>query len=268
MSKKAASQDICTPQFYPEHLVLLTDEQIERIARNSCVAIMPPPEDLLQESLLHGSEVKMNNVALAAWGYRKDLWPNQTVLRYRFMNGDSSQKAKMRALFAKADTFVGLAFKEVTTGNTECRVAFNQSGHWSYVGAQCKRIPQNQQTMNVQLTGRDSDREWYRAGMHEIFHWLGLGHEHQHPRHTIDWIKQRVYQVYGRTQGWSIAQIDYQVLKRPTAIGMDGTPTADKDSLMMYPIDRELVSDPNDAVGWNYKESTLDRVVLRRFYPF
>jgi serralysin len=190
------------------------------------------------------------------------------VLRYRFINGDSTQRARMRALFAKADAFVGLAFKEVTTGNSDCRVAFNPSGHWSYVGTQNKRIAQNQQTMNIQLSGRDSDREWYRVGMHEIFHWLGLQHEHQHPRHTIDWIRSRVYQVYGRTQGWSVAQINYQVLNRPTSVGMDGTPTADKESLMMYPIDRELVSDPSDAVGWNYKESVSDRIILKRFYPF
>jgi hypothetical protein len=171
--------------------------------------------------------------------------------------------------FKVVDEMCGLSFKIVKSGPSEIRVGFiREAGHWSYVGKDNTFISQNQTTMNIGLTGNEGDKETGRVCIHETFHAIGLGHEHQHPRTIVDWNYPNVYAIYGRTQGWSKAEIDYQVLRRPTAFGMLGTPTADNNSIMMYPRERALVNDPKFVTGWNTKPSELDISTVASLYPF
>lgn len=234
-------------------------ENIEKIYQSSCCAVKPPMVTLPD------ADVEMERL----WGRESRFWRDRKLLRVRFINGDARQRSRMWQQFKEMDDLCGIAFKRVDRGPAECRVLFNMpSGHWSYVGMDNLEIPQQYQTMNFALTGRDSDMEYQRVGKHEIMHLLGFHHEHQHPRSVIPWNRAAVYNFYGRTQGWSRSEINQQVLNREQINMGDffGGPQ-DKDSLMMYPIPKELVLDPKFAVGWNSKLSAQDLEYLRKAYP-
>lgn len=244
-----------------------TEPEAQVIVGGCCVALKLP-----QSIATDSDNMRFPNGVLVTWGYRKSLWPQRSVLRVRFMGGDSKQRSLMWDRFKKVDAMCGLSFKLVESGPSDCRVGFLQNyGHWSYVGTDNAKIPQIQQTMNIALTSRDSGVEWDRVAIHEIFHLIGLNHEHQHPKGVIPWNRPMVYKVYGQTQGWSKQEIDYQVLNPSSPDGMIGTATPDKDSIMMYPIERRLLlpGKENDkyAVGWNTKPSKGDLLVVSEFYP-
>lgn len=261
-------QNLLLPDMPP-----LSEDEIFEISRKSCCAMLPPgvveadqrqnPSTLQLVGFPAPSLLKK-----AAWGYRRDMWDNGTTLRVRFINGTKKQRDMFAAHLKMIDEWVGLRFLIVTSGPSECRVGFDlDGGHWSYVGKDNLKIAQHQKTMNIALTGDEPAKEQKRVIVHEVFHFLGLGHEHQHPREVIPWHVPNVYALYGRTQGWSRSEIQIQVLLRPTAMGMVGTEHADKDSIMMYPIDRRLVTDPSWEVGWNTDPSDLDLIVIGTIYP-
>lgn len=250
-------------------------EAFANILANSCVAMLPP--ETIQETLERGAPTMMlkmegcgepeDLIKTAAWGLMAKRWPARSRLRVRFMNGDSRQRAAAFKRMQHIDSLCAIAFSEVRSGPSEIRVLFNpDAGHWSYLGSDCRLIPQQSQTMNIGLLARDSDKEWDRVVLHETLHALAFNHEHQHPRGTIAWNTEAVYDFYSETQGWSRAEIDAQVLRRSTAKNIFGSPP-DKTSIMMYPIPKELLLDPKQAVGWNAKMSPLDIDTLRRVYP-
>lgn len=244
----------------------------DRLLQNSCVAVLPP--EVIQQTMETGPPLMNFNpgtdaapVQLAAWGQFSKRWQPRTTLRVRFIGGDTRQRdlllARMRYLDSLCAT---IAFRVVTGGPSEIRVRFDlNAGHWSYVGTDCSRISQNTNTMNIGLRASDSPKEWDRVGLHETLHALAFNHEHQHPRSVIPWNKPAVYQFYGETQGWSRSEIDAQVLNRSTATNIFGT-DPDPTSIMMYPIPKELLTDPKFAVGWNTKLSPLDIATLTRLY--
>lgn len=255
----------------------LTDDEILSIARNSCCAVLPPgvmdeeqsqnPSTLALTSFPGPSMFGGSSTVLTAWGYRRQMWEQGRRLRVRFINGTRKQRDAAADHFKMIDKWCGLSIAVVLSGPSECRVAFDlEAGHWSYVGKDNLSIAPNQKTMNLGLTGNEGENELSRVIIHEGFHLLGFGHEHQHPRATIPWNVPNVYAVYGRTQGWSRSQIFYQVLRRSSAVGMVGTPNADKSSIMMYSIDRRLVTDPKWEVKPNFKPSEQDLAILATIY--
>lgn len=232
----------------------------DRILACSCVAVLPCEQF---QPIFDDDTVPVSRI----WGNRQKFWPHGSILKVRFLNGDRKQQAMAWERFRQLDELCGIAFKLVTFGESDIRVAFNRnSGHWSYVGTDCDTIPQQFQTMNIGLSSRDSGPEWDRVVLHEAMHALGFNHEHQHPRNKIPWNVRAVYNFYGRTQGWSRAEIDAQVLRRGSFTGFAGT-DPDLESLMQYPVDRALVTDPKFAVGWNKKLSRLDLEFLKQVYP-
>lgn len=247
--------------------MLTPTDEFAKIRGCTCVAM------LSQESLMEEVERAMlppedQRVFMpAAWGEFRKRWPVRSTLRVRFINGSSRQRSLCADRMRHIDSMCGIAFKFVNSGPSELRIAFNvDSGHWSYVGLDCRGIPQQYQTMNIGLTERDSTSEWNRVVWHEVLHALGFNHEHQHPRIQIPWNKPAVYRFYGETQGWSRAEIDAQVLTRSRATNIFGS-EPDKDSIMMYPIPAELLTNPKFAVGWNSKFSRRDLEIIPRVYP-
>lgn len=258
-------------------------ELISALLSRTCVAMLPPhvvqetietgpptmpinPEFALANLKMHSDGEPEPTIKLAAWGQMAKRWPARSQLRVRFLNGDSRQRTAAMQRMKAIDALCALSFVEVR-GPSEIRVLFNpDAGHWSYIGTDCRFIASNQQTMNIGLLGRDSEKEWDRVVLHETLHAVGFNHEHQHPRGTIPWNVEAVYRFYMETQGWSRAEIDAQVLRRSTATNIFGS-APDKTSIMMYPIPKELLTDPRQAVGWNTKLSASDIDVLKRVYP-
>lgn len=237
----------------------LTEQEVLRLPQQTCVAVLLPQDmDLNQDGTIHP----------VIWGNRGKFFPKGKTLRVRFKNGDLKQQKNATERLKYIDSLCGLSFKFVTSGPAEFRVAFNRGGgHWSYVGTDNLGIPQQHQTMNIDLSGSSSKSEWDRVVIHEGLHAIGFNHEHQHPLDKIPWNKEAVYRSYGRSQGWSRAEIDRQVMNPGSANGFVGTPGLDKDSIMMYPIPKELVLDPKYASGWNTKLSSSDLEQIAKLYP-
>lgn len=202
-----------------------------------------------------------------AWGQPSKFWPQKSTIRIRFLSGTKKQKAEAWKRFQQIDALVNLSFAQVASGPSEVRVRFDRGkGHWSYLGTDARIVSSTAQTMNLDLAAGvfgDFADEWDRVAIHECLHAIGLEHEHQHPKSAIIWNKAAVYEYYGRTQGWSKEQIDFQVLNRATtaryvATAFDGT------SMMEYPIPPGLA---NIVVDWNRRLSKSDVEFISRIYP-
>lgn len=232
----------------------LADLLLERQKRvPSCVAILPP-----QEKLPRGT--------LKAWGQPRHFWPQRSTLRVRFMDGTTRQRNEAWKRLQAVDALVNLRFVQ-TSGAAEIRIAFKPGkGHWSYLGVTARRIPQTQQTMNLDLKAGifgDLAAEWDRVAIHEALHAIGLEHEHQHPLAGIAWNREAVYSYYQQTQGWSREEIDYQVLNRYSGTSWRGT-AYDPSSIMQYPVPPGLA---NIVIGWNDALSPSDIAFLKTIYP-
>ena len=203
-----------------------------------------------------------------AWGESNKFWPQRATLRVRFLTGTVRQKAEAWKRFQVVDGLVNLTFVQVTSGASEIRVRFDAGkGHWSMLGTDCRTVPQSAQTMNLELKAGifgDSSAEWDRVAIHECLHAVGLDHEHQSPLATgLVWNRAAVYDYYGRTQGWSTQQIDFQVLNRYSGVYFRGS-NFDPHSIMEYPIPAGLA---NIVVGWNDRLTEIDIRTVRSFYP-
>lgn len=203
-----------------------------------------------------------------AWGQPSKFWPQKATVRVRFLTGTSRQKAEAWKRFAVVDALVNLTFVQVPSGASEVRVRFDSGkGHWSYLGTDSRTVGQSAQTMNLELKAGlfgDLADEWDRVAIHEVCHAVGLEHEHQSPLATkLVWNRDAVYAYYGQTQGWSRAQIDFQVLNRSTAKNYVTTGW-DANSILEYPVPAGLA---NVVIGWNRALTGNDIALLRRIYP-
>jgi serralysin len=221
----------------------------------SCVAI---------DGNLVGPETAQD--VMRIWAHPSKLWRSKDLpLRVRFLDGNNSQRTKAWQRFQKIEDVCGAAFILVDAGNSDIRVSFGNTGHWSYLGIDCRNIPQNAPTMNLQLQAWEDATEWDRVGLHEICHALGCPHEHQHPKAGIPWNERKVIDYYARTQGWSEDETRQQVLERYRGNDFIGT-EFDPCSLMCYPVDAALTIN-GFKVGWNVKLSPKDVEFLQRVYP-
>ncbi len=204
--------------------------------------------------------------AMRIWGKPSKFWDKAqySALKVRFLDGSTSQQQKAWQRFAMIDSLCGVNFIRVTSGNSHIRVSFRQQGHWSYLGKDCLSIQQNSATMSLQLSAFSAASEWDRVAVHEMFHALGFEHEHQHPQGGIPWDVPKTISYYGRTQGWSPAQVRTQVLNRYTGTNWVGT-AMDPSSIMMYPILKEHTLN-SFSVGWNTKLSQKDVAFLQKTY--
>jgi serralysin len=201
------------------------------------------------------------------FGDRSKLWPQGATLRVKFIEGNKGQQDRAWQRFQKVDALVNLTFVKVTAGQSDIRVGFGPYGHFSYLGRDATTISQRDRTFNAQLSTWDSVSEWDRVVIHEVCHAIGIDHEQAHPSAQIPWNKPAVYAYYLRTQRWSKAQTDRQVLERYTGPNFIGS-AYDKDSIKQYAIDRSHVLDPRFAVGSNTKLSRRDIETLRDLiYP-
>lgn len=200
------------------------------------------------------------------WSQNDKLWGQESLLRVAFLSGSRSQQDKAWREFQEVDALVNLTLIRSSDPDAEIRVRFDAGlGHWSYVGTDCLKVKRGQPTMNIALGSMEFRSEWRRVAQHELMHALGFEHEHQSPVSDIPWDRAAVYAWYGRTQGWSKSQIDYQVLKRYGGGNWNGT-AYDPTSIMQYPVEAAMTGG-RLSIGWNNRRSALDDAELRRRYP-
>lgn len=198
---------------------------------------------------------------------KRYLWPIGQRLLIRFMDGDSSVQRKVTEVAEEWTNYANLSFNFINSGTADIRISFQQKGaSWSYVGTQSRVVSQSNPTMNYGwLTPQTSDTEYRRVVLHEFGHALGAIHEHQNPAANIPWDTQAVYSYYSRTQGWSKAEIDNNVLKRYSTTETNYT-QFDPKSIMLYAIPDELTIG-SYSTGWNTTLSSKDKEFLAATYP-
>jgi hypothetical protein len=159
--------------------------------------------------------------------FRK-LWVNGSRLHVRFLAGTAAQKNLVKQQAAWWTEHANLQFVFDDRPDAEIRIAFDPAdGAWSWVGTDCRKIPQNEPTMNLGFLDGGT-------AAHEFGHAIGLGHEHQNPRGGIQWNEAVVLRdLQGPPNSWTPEQISHNVLEKYAADQIRGT-EFDPDSIMLY----------------------------------
>lgn len=203
--------------------------------------------------------VRAINVRKAVW--KRDELP----LRISFLDGDESRRQKVRQIASRYEEICGVRFEWVDHPATPVRISFAYEGSWSYLGRESLRQGDlAEPTMNFGWSW-DTEDEARRVILHEFGHLLSLEHEHVHPLASIPWNVPAVMEYYG-SMGWDEETIEHNVLRQRSSRGRDYTPF-DPRSIMLYPIDPGLVTNPAYSYGWNDDLSPLDVEFLRKIYP-
>lgn len=237
------------------------------------------------------------DIALALAVARNRVWANGKELRIRFLDAhnystyNASGAWRISAVMESANEWTrhaNLTFVKSTADDAEIRVTFGGRGCWSYIGVEATTIAQNQATLNLEVMSGQNPRDFRKYVLHEFGHAIGCVHEHQTPVAGIPWNRERVYEFYRQTQGWDRTMVDTQVLNvfaqpstnhlasetRESAtresdtrnIEVSHTVQFDRNSIMVYPISREL-TDGTFEVAWNGELSALDIEFVGSVYP-
>ncbi|MEY2479586.1 MAG: hypothetical protein QOI04_513 [Verrucomicrobiota bacterium] len=194
-------------------------------------------------------------------------WPNGSALKVGFIDDDYGLKSQVMEKARQWSNYANITFSESSAADADIRISFRGSGYWSVIGTSAKKVPKNEQTMNLQFWNGVPDSEVQRVVLHEFGHALGLLHEHESPLAQIPWDKNAVYKYYtGPPNCWSHSEVDAQVLQREKAGPDLAMTTFDKDSIMCYPVSDALTVGHYE-IGWNKELSETDKTFIAKVYP-
>ena len=158
--------------------------------------------------------------------------PSPRTLTVSFMESTPSDLRARIVSHLNAWTRTGCITFAQTQGTGQVRISRGSGGYWSYLGTDVLLIPQNRPTMNLQsFTMNTAESEFKRVVRHEAGHTLGAPHEHMRKELVARIDRQKAYDYFRRTQGWSQQQVDQQVLTPLDDRSIFGTPS-DQTSIM------------------------------------
>lgn len=155
-------------------------------------------------------------------------WMNGSTLHVRFIGGNAAQRAKAQEQAGWWTAVANLRIVFDDAPDADIRIAFDpDDGAWSYVGTDCRDIPQDEPTMNLGfLDGGTCAHEWGHA--------IGLAHEHQNPAGGIEWDEAVVIREMARSPNfWDADTTRHNILTRYRADQIRGT-AFDPESIMLY----------------------------------
>ena len=154
------------------------------------------------------------------------------------------------------------------TGNDPAvRIGFGPGGYWSYLGTDILQIPKNQPTMNLEgFTERTPEREFARVVRHETGHTLGFPHEHMRRDLVARLDPAKTIAYFGRTQGWSEAEVRAQVLTPLEERSLLSPTPVDATSIMCYQLPGSITRDGQPIVGGTDINAT-DAAYAAKIYP-
>ena len=233
-----------------------SDQEFAELVANTCLT--EDPADLDYPAVSDSGAVEER-----ATGLKGKFWTPGTTLRVRFLNGSTALQSKVMGYAKQWESFANIKFSQVSGGTAEIRVAFDNAGHWSYVGTDNLSIAATQKTMNLQFTASTTESEIRATTLHEFGHVLGLGHEHQNPTANIQWKTAAVYPYYAQ-MGWSQQKVNEQVLTKYQWPQTQHT-NHDAQSIMQYPVPASLTTN-NVGIAWNTQLSAIDKDFINRMY--
>ena len=182
---------------------------------------------LPSESLRPHATVRRKGTLRAVFEFRK-MWVNGSTLRVRFLGGTKAQKSKVREQAGWWTEHANLTFDFNDDPDAEIRIAFDKDdGAWSWVGTDCRKIPNSEPTMNLGFLDGGTVA-------HEFGHAIGLGHEHQNPDGGIEWNEDIVLRdLAGPPNNWSRSESRHNVIEKYRTNQIRGTEFDDK-SIMLY----------------------------------
>lgn len=205
---------------------------------------------------------------LLSTAFTSILWKPGDTITIKFLDGSDFVKNKVKENALIWTKYANINFKFIESGNANIRISFSKPGSWSFMGKSVLQFKnQTTPTMNFGwFNDKTSDKEFRRTTLHEFGHALGLIHEHQHPQGGIPWNKEAVYEYYKKTNNWDKNTVDGNIFRK-----LDKKQTQyssfDKESIMIYPIPKELTNGKFE-VGLNTDLSATDIEFIKKIYPF
>jgi hypothetical protein len=192
--------------------------------------------------------------------------PSPRTLSVSFMESTPSDLRARIVSHLNAWTRTGCITFAQTQGTGQVRISRGSGGYWSYLGTDVLLIPQNRPTMNLQsFTMGTAESEFKRVIRHEAGHTLGAPHEHMRKELVARIDRQKAYDYFRRTQGWSQQQVDQQVLTPLEDRTIFGTPS-DQTSIMCYQLPGAITKDGRPIVG-GLDINATDYDFIGRIYP-
>ena len=192
--------------------------------------------------------------------------PSPRTLTVSFVESTPSDLRARIVSHLNAWTRTGCITFAQTQGTGQVRISRGPGGYWSYLGTDVLLIPQNRPTMNLQsFTMNTAESEYKRVIRHEAGHTLGAPHEHMRKELVARIDRQKAYDYFRRTQGWSQQQVDQQVLTPLDDRSIFGTPS-DQTSIMCYQLPGAITKDGRPIVG-GLDINATDFDFIGRIYP-
>lgn len=191
-------------------------------------------------------------------------WQAGQEITFGFIRASQQIASHARNAVVELAKYANLKFRETTAAQAMVRIHDAEEGAYAYIGTDALGIPRNQKTMNLARSWAD-----LATAIHEWCHALGMIHEHQSPAAPEDlWNVEAVYRAYsGPPNNWTREMIKSNVLDRYSRTNTNHTEW-DRKSIMLYPMQAELLKNPAYATGWNKQLSETDKKFLGQTYPF
>jgi serralysin len=221
-----------------------------------------------QESDTTESCTEIGPHSLGATALKDRIWTGKKVLRVRFLDGSDELRSKVQTYAPVWSQHANIKFDFIEKGPSDIRISFVHDGRsWSYIGNSAENVGKNKATMNFGWFDETTEEiEFQRVILHEFGHALGLIHEHQSPKRTINWNVQYLYKYYEKPPfEWNQNVVRDNVIKKYAATQTQHT-SYDPKSIMHYPIPASFTTD-GYSVGMNTELSSKDVELIKKLYP-